>query len=48
MEKNALGKTGFEVSLLGLGGFHMLEISKDDVSKLMDIYIMSGLSLIHI
>ncbi|POZ91702.1 aldo/keto reductase [Petrotoga halophila] len=42
MEKKILGKTGFEVSLLGLGGFHMLEISKDDVSKLMDIYIMSG------
>jgi predicted aldo/keto reductase-like oxidoreductase len=41
-KKKILGKTGFEVSLLGLGGFHMLEISKDDVSKLMDIYIMSG------
>ncbi len=42
MDKKILGKTGFEVSLLGLGGFHMLEISKDDVSKLMDIYLMSG------
>ncbi|PNR97862.1 hypothetical protein X927_09835 [Petrotoga mexicana DSM 14811] len=42
MNKKVLGKTGFEVSLLGLGGFHMLEISQDVVSKLMDIYLMSG------
>ncbi len=42
MDKKVLGKTGFEVSLLSLGGFHMLEISQNDVSKLMDIYLMSG------
>lgn len=39
MKKRILGKTGIEVSMLGLGGFHMLEISKDLVSQLVDIYI---------
>ncbi len=42
MQKRKLGKTGIEVSVLGLGGFHMLEISKELVSKLMDIYLEAG------
>jgi len=42
MQTRKLGDTGLEVSLLGLGGFHMLEISKELVAKLMDIYLESG------
>jgi len=42
MEKRKLGKTGIEVSLLGLGGFHMLEISKELVFKLMNMYLEAG------
>ncbi|PNR97203.1 aldo/keto reductase [Petrotoga sp. 9PWA.NaAc.5.4] len=42
MNKRLLGKTGFEVSILGLGGFHMLEISQEYVSKLMNIYLQAG------
>jgi len=42
MEKRKLGKTGMEVSIVGLGGFHMLEISKELVLKLMDIYLENG------
>ncbi len=42
MEKRILGKTGIEVSILGLGGFHMLEISKELVSQLVDIYLDHG------
>ncbi len=42
MKKRMLGKTGIKVSLLGLGGFHMLEISKNLVSKLVGIYLDHG------
>jgi predicted aldo/keto reductase-like oxidoreductase len=42
MIKRTLGKTGIEVSALGLGGFHMLEIPKDLVSQLVDIYLAHG------
>ncbi len=42
MRKRTLGKTGIEVSILGLGGFHMLEISKALVSELVDIYLSYG------
>jgi predicted aldo/keto reductase-like oxidoreductase len=42
MKKRTLGKTGFEVTILGLGGFHMLEIPKDYVAKLVNIYLEAG------
>ncbi len=42
MKKRTLGETGIEVSMLGLGGFHMLEIPKKLVSKLVDVYIAHG------
>ncbi|SIQ32930.1 hypothetical protein SAMN05421834_103112 [Halanaerobium kushneri] len=29
MEKRILGKTGLEISLLGFGGFHLVEIPAD-------------------
>jgi hypothetical protein len=29
MKKRVLGKTGLEVSLIGFGGFHLIEIPAD-------------------
>ncbi len=35
MEKRILGKTGERVSVLGFGGFHLLEISDSDAVTLI-------------
>ncbi len=42
MEKRILGRTGLEVSLLGYGGFHLIEIPADEASKLLNIYLENG------
>jgi len=42
MERRILGKTGTEVTILGLGGFHMLEIGKDDVAAIANRYLDAG------
>lgn len=42
MEKRPLGKTGESVSILGIGGFHLLEISRKEVSGLLNRYLDSG------
>jgi len=39
---NRLGKTGVEISELGLGGFHLLEIDLDLVRKIVEGYIENG------
>lgn len=42
MERRVLGKTGLGVSILGLGGFHLLEISVEDVRSIVDYYLGMG------
>ncbi|MCK4803705.1 MAG: aldo/keto reductase [Spirochaetes bacterium] len=42
MEKRMLGNTGEEVSMLGLGGFHLLEISDKDAVHLLNTYFDEG------
>lgn len=42
MEKRVLGKTGLEVSLLGFGGFHLIEIPADKAAKLLNKYLAQG------
>ncbi|MBN2878382.1 MAG: aldo/keto reductase [Clostridia bacterium] len=42
MEKRTLGNTGLEVSCLGFGGFHLLEIPADSACKLLNAYLDKG------
>jgi len=42
MEQRVLGRTGLRVSILGLGGFHLLEIPADEAIRLVDLYLDSG------
>lgn len=42
MQKRMMGRTGLEVSILGLGGFHMLEVSAEAVASITQGYLDSG------
>ncbi len=42
MEKRMLGKTGERVSVLGLGGFHLLEVSDADACTLINTFLDEG------
>ena len=42
MEKRKFGKTGLETSVLGFGGFHLLEIPIKDVDHLLNRYLDMG------
>lgn len=42
MEKRTLGRTGLKVSILGAGGFHLLEISVDDAHAILNRYLDAG------
>lgn len=42
MEKRKFGKTGLETSILGFGGFHLLEIPFCDAEKLLNGYLDAG------
>ncbi len=42
MEKRMLGSTGAIVSVLGLGGFHLLEVSDADACVLIDTFLDEG------
>lgn len=42
MEKRTLGKTGLELSILGLGGFHLLETRSKDSEIIIDEYLDRG------
>lgn len=42
MVKRALGKTGEKVSILGAGGFHLLEISDEDAVRILNAFLDQG------
>ena len=42
MKKRKFGNTGLETSILGFGGFHLLEIPLNDVNYLLNSYLDSG------
>lgn len=42
MQKRKLGKTGLEISLLGFGGFHLVEIPADKAGGLLNYYLDHG------
>jgi predicted aldo/keto reductase-like oxidoreductase len=42
MERRVLGRTGLEVSILGLGGYHLLEISTADAHTILNHYLDAG------
>lgn len=42
MKKRLLGNTGEMVSMLGLGGFHLLEVSDDEAVRLLNTYFDEG------
>ena len=42
MEKRRLGKTGLNLSLIGIGGFHLVEIPQADVTSLLNTYLDRG------
>ena len=37
-----LGKTGVELTILGFGGFHLLEVSPEKAEELLDFYLDAG------
>ncbi len=42
MQRRTLGNTGLEVSVLGFGGFHLIEIPLKDASHLLNSYLDRG------
>lgn len=42
MERRPFGKTGLETSLLGFGGFHLLEVAAREGVALLDRYLDAG------
>lgn len=42
MEKRQLGNTDLELSLLGLGGFHLVELLFEDAVRLINLYLDLG------
>jgi len=42
MQNRKFGRTGEEVSILGLGGFHLLEVSDRDACNLINVFIDEG------
>ena len=42
MERRILGKTGLEVSILGQGGFHLLELTPAEAYTLVNRYLDAG------
>lgn len=42
MQRRTLGRTGLQASILGLGGYHLLEISSADAAVLLNRYLDAG------
>ncbi len=47
MQKRRLGQTGLEVSVLGFGGFHLVEITSAEAARLLGAYLDRGGSYIE-
>ncbi len=47
MESRPLGKTGLEISALGFGGFHLVEITAESAAHLLGAYLDAGGSYIE-
>jgi aryl-alcohol dehydrogenase-like predicted oxidoreductase len=42
MQKRRLGRTGLDLTLIGFGGFHLVEVPKKEASYLLNSYLDSG------
>ena len=42
MKKRTLGKTGLELSIIGYGGFHLIEVPRKEASTLLNTYLDQG------
>ncbi|KKK96891.1 hypothetical protein LCGC14_2658220, partial [marine sediment metagenome] len=42
MEKRTLGTTGLELSLIGFGGFHLVEVPRAETAYLLNRYLDQG------
>jgi predicted aldo/keto reductase-like oxidoreductase len=42
MQKRKLGNTGLELSIIGFGGFHLIEVPSNEASYLLNTYLDSG------
>jgi len=42
MEQRVLGSTGLSLSVLGFGGFHLVEIASAEATRLLDAYLDAG------
>jgi len=42
LPRRALGRTGLSVSVLGLGGFHLVEVEQEVVSAVVETYLGAG------
>ncbi|UCF99124.1 MAG: aldo/keto reductase [Spirochaetaceae bacterium] len=42
MEKRVLGNTGLQLSVIGFGGFHLVEVPRKEVSLLLNTYLDRG------
>ena len=42
MQRRKLGSTGLELSIIGFGGFHLIEVPRDEASYLLNTYLDNG------
>ncbi len=42
MDRRMLGRTGLELSIIGAGGFHLLEIASAEAAKILNAYLDRG------
>ncbi len=42
MQKRSLGRTGLELSLIGFGGFHLVEVGRKEAAGLLNRYLDAG------
>ena len=42
MKKNSLGRTDLEISMLGIGGFHLIESPQSEVNLILNQYLEAG------
>ena len=47
MLQRTLGRTGIEVSILGIGGFHLVEIGFEGAKALLNRYLDAGGSYVE-